>query len=187
MSKLEKIISENKDAFDALEPKGGHFERFQSKLDNYHGKSRKISFSFVLKVAAVAVLVVLSSLWTYDTFISDQAGTTSSDGMAATDISPEYREAEAYYASLVSQKYNEFDRLNLNDSIEKNMILNELSDMDSLYNDLQVELQANPNDERVINAMISYYQLKIEVLNKIINRLNAIKPIKTKQNESTEV
>lgn len=185
MNDLGKIISENKDAFDSFEPMDGHFERFQSKLDNYHRKSRKISFSYVFKVASIAVLVILSSLWTYDTFLSDQDGTTSDDMVA--DISPEYMEAEAYYASLVSAKYNEFNRLNLNDSTEKSIILKEMSEMDSLYNELRVELQANPDDERVINAMINYYKLKIEVLNKIISQLNAIKPIKSNEYESTEV
>ncbi len=44
--------------------------------------------------------------------------------------------------------------------------------MDSVYVSLQKELKANPNDERIINAMIEHYQTKLDVMTYIVSQLN---------------
>ena len=40
---------------------------------------------------------------------------------------------------------------------------------------LMKDLEANPNDERVVNALIRHYQLKLEVMDQIITQLNQVK------------
>lgn len=62
-----------------------------------------------------------------------------------------------------------------NNPEQKQMLINEMKSMDSVYVSLQKELKANPNDERIINAMIEHYQTKVEVLNYIVNQLKAIR------------
>jgi hypothetical protein len=47
--------------------------------------------------------------------------------------------------------------------------------MDSVYTQLQKELKANPNDERIINAMIEHYQTKLDVMTYIVNQLKAVR------------
>jgi uncharacterized protein (DUF305 family) len=54
------------------------------------------------------------------------------------------------------------------------MLMDELNQMDETYKDLQEDLKANPNDERVINAMIDHYQRKVEVMNYILSQLKEI-------------
>jgi uncharacterized protein (DUF305 family) len=58
---------------------------------------------------------------------------------------------------------------------QKEMLSKELKSMDSTYVQLQKELKANPNDERVINAMIEHYQTKVDVMNYILSQLKAIR------------
>jgi len=55
------------------------------------------------------------------------------------------------------------------------MLVKEMKSMDSVYVQLQKELKANPNDERIINAMIEHYQTKVEVMSYIVNQLKAIR------------
>jgi len=55
------------------------------------------------------------------------------------------------------------------------MLIKEMRTMDSTYVSLQKELKANPNDERIINAMIEHYQTKVEVMSYIVNQLKAIR------------
>jgi len=50
-----------------------------------------------------------------------------------------------------------------------------MKSMDSVYVQLQKELKVNPNDERIINAMIEHYQTKLEVMTYIVNQLKAIR------------
>jgi uncharacterized protein (DUF305 family) len=55
------------------------------------------------------------------------------------------------------------------------MLISELRSMDSVYVQLQKDLKTNPNDERIINAMIEHYQTKVEVMSYILNQLKAIR------------
>jgi hypothetical protein len=58
---------------------------------------------------------------------------------------------------------------------QKTMLMKEMKSMDSTYVSLQKELKANPNDERIINAMIEHYQTKLEVMTYIVSQLKTIR------------
>jgi hypothetical protein len=62
-----------------------------------------------------------------------------------------------------------------NNPEQKKMLVAEMSSMDSVYVQLQKELKANPDDERIINAMIEHYQTKVEVMSYIVSQLKAIR------------
>ena len=177
MKNIEKIIKENKKIFNSSEPAKGHFERFKNKLKNFSRRGvfqtkKIISISYLLKAASVAVLITLSTLWAYNYFNSNLLN-ESPKGTALKDISPEYEEVEVYYSSLVDSKLNNLlQHFKTDDDLEeKQEILEELSEFDSLYTNLQAELQANPDNERIINAMIENYQLKAEIIDRVTNTL----------------
>jgi len=186
MKDLDKILQENRSVLDSHEPDEGHFERFESKLIDFHAKKNTFSFSYLLKAAAVAVLVVLSGLWVYDNINTR----TSNQGIALSEVSPEYNEVEIYYTQLVNQKYNELNQFQFIDSAQKSILMQELTEMDDMYEVLKKDLTTNPNDERVINAMIKHYQLKVEVMNQIVHQLEQAKNINNQNSdnyESTEI
>ncbi|MZP66817.1 MAG: hypothetical protein GT597_11770, partial [Bacteroidales bacterium] len=71
---------------------------------------------------------------------------------------------------------SELSAIDLNgNSDQKQMLISELRSMDSVYVQLQKDLKTNPNDERIINAMIEHYQTKVEVMSYILNQLKAIR------------
>jgi len=173
MRDIEKIIRENHSLFDSYEPSEGHFERFTGKLEARQATStRKISLMpYLLKAAAVAILVTLSSLWTWEHVFSPGAKKTS-----LGDVSPQYNEVEQYYVNQVNLVEDEIKGIQINENPEqKDMLMKELKDMDTMYEELQKDLKANPNDERVINAMIEHYQRKVEVMNYILTQLKDVK------------
>ena len=55
--------------------------------------------------------------------------------------------------------------------VEKSKILNELSEMDDQVQAIKSDLKQNPDDERIVHAIINFYQVKIELMDVIINRL----------------
>lgn len=61
---------------------------------------------------------------------------------------------------------------------------NELEDFDRIQAQLQKELEANPEDERVINAMLEYYQAKLSIITLIIEKLKEAKQQKITHNET---
>ncbi|HPT21636.1 MAG TPA: hypothetical protein PLR88_06790 [Bacteroidales bacterium] len=173
MKNIEDIIRSNRDYFEDQEPSKGHFERFSRKLElasKIHAPKRSI-VPYLLKAAVVTLLVTLSSLWTWDHFLSP-----SSRRMTLGEVSPQYKEVENYYMHQVNLMEGEIGNINLSNNPEqKEMLMNEMKSMDSVYVSLQKELKANPNDERIINAMIEHYQTKLEVMSFIVNQLKTIK------------
>ena len=169
MKTIDEVIRTNRDFFEGHEPSDGHFERFSRKLElksNIITPKRSI-VPYLLKAAVVTLLITLSSLWTWEHFIK-----TGRDRMALGDVSPQYKEVESYYIHQVNLMENEIVNVNLSTSPE---LMKEMKSMDSVYVQLQKELNANPNDERIINAMIEHYQTKLEVMSYIVNQLKTIR------------
>jgi hypothetical protein len=173
MKNIEDIIRSNKDFFEDAEPSEGHFERFNRKLEmKFQVATVKRSIvPYLLKAAVVTLLITLSSLWTWDHFIR-----TGSSRMTLGQVSPQYKEVENYYVHQVNMMEGEIVNVDLkNNPDQKALLMKEMKGMDSTYVSLQKELKANPNDERIINAMIEHYQTKLEVMTYIVNQLKTIR------------
>jgi len=171
--KIEELIRSNKDYFEAEEPSEGHFEKFRMKLEQRFQKEavKRSIVPYLLKAAVVTLLITLSSLWTWDHFLRP-----GRQRMTLSQVSPQYKEVESYYIHQVNLVEDEITSSNItNNPEQKEMLKKEMNSMDSVYIQLQKELKANPNDERIINAMIEHYQTKLEVMSFIVNQLKAIK------------
>jgi hypothetical protein len=189
MKTLEDIIRNNRAFFEDQEPAEGHFDRFSVKLEIRHQKmaSKKSIVPYLLRAAVVTLLVTLSSLWTWDHFLRP-----ANSRMTLGQVSPQYREVENYYLHEVNMMESQIDKLDRHESPEQQeMLMKEMKSMDSTYISLQKELKANPNDERIINAMIEHYQTKLDVMTYIVNQLKGIKNEninkKEKENEKTSL
>jgi len=182
MKKIEDIIRNNRERFDELEPAEGHFERFQNKLNSHNNKKSSFSLSYkiVLKAAVVGLLVLLSSLWLYDNVYENQ----STEQIAVRNASPEFRETQLYYSNMVDRKYNQIQDFEFKSKKQKKMLLNELKAMDSVYYKIKQDFKENPNDPRVMNALVRHYQLKLEVMTQVLEQLNQIQAIKNKDMEN---
>ena len=173
MNRIEDIIRKSRSGFDDREPSDGHFERFSFRLATrlHAGKAKRSIVPYLLKAAVVTLLVTLSSLWTFDHFVRPNLKTK----MTLSEVSPEYREVERYYVQQVNFMEGEFTSLNLSTPEQKETLMKEMASMDSVYVELQKELRANPDDQRIIDAMIKHYQTKIEVMSYILDQLKEIK------------
>ena len=186
MNKLEKQIKAYRQRFDSQEPSSGHMERFQQKLNVRSTPSLFSRIPYALKAAVILLLVALSSILIYEQariYYQNQRELT------LRDISREFGEAEFYYTSLINNKYEQINRLNIDDPKQKEMLMIELEEMDRLFHSLQKDFQSNPRDQRVINAMISHYQLKLDIMSQIISQLEEVNQInnKYKEDEGKEI
>jgi hypothetical protein len=180
MENLENKIMRNRTAFDNAEPGDGHYDRFIQKLGHI-SQSRKYSIPYYIKVAVVLLLVSISSILVYETVINPRF---ERNIYSFGKLSPEYREVEDYFIRTINVKYNNLQNLDLEDEIQKDMILKELNEMDKIYQSLSKELENDPNNERLINAMIQHYQLKLEILTDLTNQLEIIKNAISNNNQN---
>ncbi len=170
MNSLEEIFRKERGAFDDREPSDGHFERFTFKLATrlHTVRTKRSIVPYLAKAAVVTLLVTLSSLWSYDHFIKPNLKRS----MTLSEVSPEYREVESYYVTQVNYMEKEFSDLDLeNNPEQKEIMQQELRSMDSIYVELKKDLKKNPDDQRIINAMIKHYQTKIEIMSYILEQL----------------
>jgi tetratricopeptide (TPR) repeat protein len=177
---IERLILDNLDGLNDSEPAEGHFERFEAKLKKQSPRG-KSSFSIVWKMAAAAVFIFLA--------VNQAVIYFSPEGKKVTSlgsISPEYREVEFYYTNSIDEAMEQWKKMSENGYLseeDKAMMEDELNDFDKAYSDLQKELKANPDDERVINAMLEYYQDKLNVITMIITKLKEEKSQKEAKHE----
>jgi hypothetical protein len=126
------------------------------------------------------LLVTLSSFWAWDHFLNPNRGR-----MTLGQVSPEYKEVENYYVHQVNLMETELVSIDLkNNPDQKKMLLEEMKSMDSISVQLQKELYANPDDERIINAMIEHYQTKLEIMTYIVDQLKTIRNENQKNGEN---
>ena len=96
---------------------------------------------------------------------------------------PELREAEIYYTSLLNDKISQIEPL-----LEQNPELGEslqhdLSELDSIYGELQNDLRDNIANDEVVEAMIQNYILKIQILEDLLEYMDE----SSKNNEDEKV
>lgn len=179
---LEKIIIDNRQSFEE-EPMEGHFERFEARLQKASKPARVIYFKPILNIAAIVVFVLLAVNQARIYFFPQKE-----EALSLGSISPEYKEVEFYYTNAIEVGMGQWEKLSREGLIsppEQQMMQEEQQEFDQMYQRLQEELQANPDDERVINAMLEYYQARMNLINLIINKLEDVK--QQKNNKSHEI
>jgi len=179
MDELEKYIGERRNELDLDSPREGHEARFLKRLEK---PVRKMPFRHVIQIAASVAIILASSVVLIRRDDSGSRVPPDSAKAAAT-----VSEAEIYYARQVDQKFDVIRSFSFDEEEEKNVLLDELKDLDALHEQLLNDLEANPGDERVINALIRHYQIKLEVMDQIIIQLNQLGTETENQNENESI
>lgn len=178
---LERLILNNRHSIQDDEPLEGHFERFEARLQKASKPTMKIRLQPILRIAAAIVFALLVVNQVRIWLVPEKKETLS-----LGSISPEYREVEFYYTNSIQTGMAQWEKLRKEGFVtesENQMMQKEQADFDQMYQQLLIDLKANPNDERVINAMLEYYQSRMNVISLIISKLKEVKQQKTNKNE----
>lgn len=169
MGNLEDFIDRNRELFDDQEPGFGHEKRFMKKLNS---KKSQIGLRIWYSVAAGFIMLAMFSFFAKDFIFDKNMIKNNSKIMSLSDISFKYQEVEEFYQAGIDEKIIEFKQLECKvDQEQMVQIDKELKQFDDNYLSLQIELQRNKNDERIINAMITNYQTKIRFLELVIDQI----------------
>ena len=178
MSNLEEQIRQQRMLLDGEQPRAGHEERFRQKLDRV--PVRRMNLRYSLQIAASVAVLIASGI-----FIIRM--NKSGEKQAVNEIPAVIHEADAYFASQVDTRFDQIREFDFLQSEEKTLLLDELKELENHHEQLMTDLKANPDDERVINALIRHYQMKLEVMDQIIQQLNQIKNTNITSNENTDI
>ena len=158
---LEQRILELQEEFDFAEPNVGHFERFQAKLKKEKKTKSKTSWLW-LSVAAMVLLAFGFMLGNLNT----------QKGIQLADVSPKMQETQNFYLASIQQ---EIELVKAKQTPENQKIIEDsfaqLTILEKKYEVLTLELKESNEDKRVIFAMISNFQTRIEVLQNLLLQL----------------
>lgn len=132
-----------------------------------------------LKVAVILVLLVNVGVLVKMFVLNKpaQSGTT----VTLSNPAPSTEDAQVYYTSQIEQKLQAIRQFPPDQTGLDSAALAELQLRNSTYDALQKELKTNPGNERIHAALIQYYQMKVELLDKILDELQEKHPRTQKQ------
>ncbi|SFS29751.1 hypothetical protein [Lutibacter maritimus] len=174
---LEHIFKNLENQFDTEEPTLGHFNRFEKKLKQKKATPiKKINRSFLLLPIAASILLFIG-IWIGKNY--------SNNGLELASISPKMEETQSYFVTTI-QKELETIQLERNSDTEQliNDALLQLNKLETQYNQLTLELKESTEDKRIIYAMISNFQQRIELLQSLLAQIEDVKQLKKQQNEN---
>ena len=187
---IEEIIEKNLERLNDNEPLSGHFERFEAKLRKSNSGKGRRTFNIIWKLAAAAVFAFLLVNQAIIWFSSGNKNLNMSSGkeeITLASVSDEYKEVEFHYTNSIDQGLEQWDKLVSEGFVseeEQLMMKTELAEFETVFNKLQEDLGTSPNDDRIINAMLEYYQTKLSLINMIVNKLKEVKQQKNTDHET---
>lgn len=175
MKNIEDYIKNNTELFNE-EPNEGHFERFRQKLQQQKVSKRRSLIRSSMRVASVAILLIMSGLYVSNRFFN------ASEQELNSNI--EFVEAQKYYVTKINNGINSIK--NMDGSLsgrQRAMLVREMSKADDLFKELQHDYQTTPDDPRILEAMINHYRMKAMIIDNIVNDLEKYN---TKQKENNK-
>jgi len=174
--KLEQFIKENTEAFDSMEPPTMVWEAIEKGLPK--SKKAKVSQLWAYSWKVAAAVLIFTSAWLlndYTDYKKAQPKTASAQAVDSSPVLNELMDAEAYYTSQISNKQMELATYaKLHPEIIEDL-KKEFEAMDKDKNQLKKDLAESNANEKVIEAIILSYRVKIEILDQMLTELRGSK------------
>lgn len=178
---IQKLFENLNGEFDVEIPNIGHEQRFLAKLKGDASKSvqlkyTKSNFWKPLLAVAASVILCVSILTVFQ---------KNSEVYDLANVSPELSKTQEFFTTAINQ---ELASLNNERNPETESIINDaLKRIDLLekeYEKLKIDLTESGEDKRVIYAMISNFQNRIDLLQNVMKQIEEVKQLNTNYNEN---
>jgi hypothetical protein len=189
---LERFVRDNREAFDNMEPSAALWDKIGEAIgEGKKNTTRVVRVSWARWAVAATLFLALAGTISYQLFwkqqstdiqIAQQTDTLESQTTAPNVVDPLVNQIDPQYAKLVSQfteviesKQNELKKIEKDDPELYNKFAGDIQKLDSSYHLLRSTLNANPNTEQLLQAMISNLQMQIELLNQQLTIIQKVK------------
>lgn len=180
---MDKLFERLENEFDIDTPNSGHQNRFLDKLKQQNtianNSSQRTTYWKPFLTVAASIVLCFSIF----TVIQQQ----EPDLKDLASVSPELSKTQDFFTLAIE---NELAALELERSPETEELINDalkqLSFLEANYDILKNDLSESGDDKRVIYAMISNFQNRIDVLKNVLENIEEVKQYKNnKSNHNT--
>ncbi len=173
---LEEWFRQQEGCWDLAEPKQGHKARFLEKLEARPQEKGIFNLRFYWKPLAVAASVLLIAT----VMLSRKQG---SSGELA-NISPKMEQTQDFFTAAITHELYE---INAQRSPETKKLVDDalvkLDELERDYKKLKKDLVNSGEDKRVIHAMITNFQTRIDLLDQVMAQMEKINKLKNQNDE----
>ena len=182
--RLEDFVKQHREQFDRHEPDPsiwlkidtGSQSDLQTESDSEgRGIAKEHRPMRWLRIAAAVAMIFAGSTAGIYFLTGDRAEAERSSGLYQ-----EIMETEQYYIRMVSDRYDELQPFLLSNPAAKQMLMDDMEELDEVYMELRDDLKDNASNPEVIEAMILNYRVKLEILEDLLIQL------KEKENQDYE-
>jgi hypothetical protein len=175
---LERLFEDLAGSFDIHETPSRHQNRFLDRLNNVERPSAiKRNWWKPLSIAAsIAILLAVGTIFV-------KSHSTESD---LASVSPEMKQTQSFFTTTVNRELQTLKTITNPEAKELgDDALIQIDKLMTEYETLKKDLSESGNDNRVIYAMISNFQNRIDLLQQVIKKIEEIKNLKDHRNETT--
>lgn len=174
---IDKLFDDLDGQFDTATPSQLHAEKFAAKLlQQTHNKNDSITLKKWWLVAASVVILLATGLFTYQQKSYQTAG-----------LSPGIVQTQTYFAGILDLELEKLQQEEASPLTQK-IIADAMTQLDGLekeYNNLELKLQNNPENKKLIHAMITNFQMRIELLQEVLQTIEEVKTLNKETHENT--
>ncbi|MFV0565426.1 MAG: hypothetical protein ACK5NB_06295 [Flavobacteriaceae bacterium] len=168
---IDNLFNQLNGCFDVEEPTPRHQQRFLEKLNKANRKSvpkwhRFIKPTLGIAASAIVILAVFIGLNT-EPKIKDLA-----------NVSPEMAQTQDFFNNSINEELKKLEKASVPET--KKVIqdaLNQIKILEKNYEILKTDLTESGDDNRVIHAMISNFQNRINILQNALAQIEIIKQL----------
>lgn len=159
-----------------------HEARFERRLEEAFPEKRSNRYIW-MGIAASVVALLGVALWMYRQApalpaeqqpVVQQDSVATPSGFSLGDLSPDLRKVEQYYTASINMELASLDISDENKAVADDY-MRRLRELDTEYQNLVVELNEIGPNEETISAMIRNFQLRLQLLTKLKEKLNELK------------
>ena len=174
--RLEQFVRQNAEDFNSLEPPVMAWEVIEKELPAPKQTPARKIWPYAWKAAAA--VLIFASAWMLNDYADQKKNSENHSATAESPVSPELTEladAEAFYTSQISSKQMELAQYAKQHPEIIEDLKREFTEMDLSKAELEKDLAESNADEKVIEAIILSYRVKIEILDQMLAELHKSK------------
>jgi predicted negative regulator of RcsB-dependent stress response len=182
-SNLERFIRDNRESFDHLEPSADVWNNIGKAIGQPQKTTRVISMSRAGWAVAATLFLAFAGILGYQIFnrpvepsitLGEKKTEIPSDSLV-NRIDPQYGKLVSQFTTVIETKQMELKKLEKDDPELYKKFAGDIQKLDSAYHSLRNTLNANPNTEQLLQAMISNLQMQIDLLNQQLTIIQKVK------------
>ena len=179
---LEQFVRKNAEGFNSLEPPKMAWDAIEEELPLAKAHVVRKIWPYAWKAAAA--VLIFASAWLLNDYTQYEKSSKDAAKPGVVASNPELSElsdAEAYYTSQISSKQAELAQYARQHPEIIEDLKKEFTEMDKSKAELKKDLTESNADEKVIEAIILSYRVKLEILDQMLTELRKTKEGNPKQ------